>query len=424
MQAAMKPRRAPVRGPGLPKREARRTASGQSRSPAIQGDGALEQYFGALADLPLLEAAQEISLAREIEALEIAHWYALLSARPALAVVASAIAPHLHGRATKLEALRGRAAVPAAGHARARRSNASLPPTLRQAARQLRRLDRTREGLHAADAAVQPAFSGNERARAYLARVATAAAAEQRVKNRFIAANLRLVIAMAQRYRRSPLALEDLIQEGNLGLMRAVDRYDHRRGLRFSTYATWWIRHALNRAVSDKARLVRIPVHALDDVARVARAVDSIETTTGAKPSADELAARTGMSITKLAQLKQNARLEHPMSLDRGFGRDDDQTLHDRLAPAESSEIEEYLDLARWSENLPRLLNVLRPIEAAIVRFRFGLDGDEELTLKQIGEKYNLSRERIRQLQVDALAKLRSAITGELDPAASDQSAA
>jgi RNA polymerase primary sigma factor len=423
MEAVVKPRRATVRGSGLPKRQARRAASRPSRSPALASDGALAQYFGALADLPLLDAAQEISLAREIEALELAHWCALLSARPALAVIASAIAPHLHGRATKLEALPGRAAEPSVRHARARTSKPS-PPTLRPVARQVRRLDRTRAGLRAADAAVHAAFSGNERARAYLARVGSAARAEQREKNRFINANLRLVIAMAQRYRRSPLALEDLIQEGNLGLMRAVERFDHRRGLRFSTYATWWIRHGLNRAVSDKARLVRIPVHALDGVSRVARAVDSIQTKSGAAPSVDEVAAQTGMPIAKLAQLRLNARLDHPMSLDHAPGRDDGPTLYDRLASAETADADAQLDLARWREEIPRLLNVLRPIEAAIIRFRFGLDGDEELTLKQIGEKYNLSRERIRQLQVDALSKLRSAITGELGPTRSAQSAA
>jgi RNA polymerase primary sigma factor len=424
MEVVVKPRRAPVRGTGLPKGKARRTASRPIRSPTLETEGALAKYFGALADLPLLDAAQEISLAREIEARELAHWCTLLSARPALAVVASATAPRLHGRPTRLEALRASAGEPGVRRTRARMRTPMPSPALRQAARQLRRLDRTREGLRAADAAVHSAFSENERARAYLARVATAAAAEQRAKNRFIAANLRLVIAMAQRYRRSPLALEDLIQEGNLGLMRAVERYDHRRGLRFSTYATWWIRHALNRAVSDKARLVRIPVHALDDLSRVSRAVDSIQIKTGAAPSADELASQTGMSVTKLEQLKLNARLDPPASLDHAAGRDNEQTWHDRLASAQTAEVEEELDLARWHEELPRLLHVLRPIEAAIVRFRYGLDGDDELTLKQIGEKYNLSRERIRQLQVEALVKLRNAITGELDPAGSDQSAA
>jgi RNA polymerase primary sigma factor len=377
-------------------------AVGKPRTATIEpGSGSLERYFGTLQGIPLLDAAKELSLAREIEALEIAHWRALLSYRPALSTVDAAFAPHTQDRP--------------------RKTGSKLSPAA--AARQLRRLDVRRTGLYAVDAAVRARFAGDLRACAYLERVARARRAQQRAKGRFVAANLRLVISMAQRYRRSGMPLEDLIQEGNLGLMRAVDRFDHRRGFRFSTYAAWWIRHGLSRAVSDKARLVRIPLHALEDLARVARASEASATKTGAAPSSQELALQTGMPESKLAQLRLDARLDQPLSLDQGPGGDSDKSPYDRTPGPEPADLDHDIDLASWHDALPRLLAGLRPIEAAVLRFRFGLDDGEELTLLDIGKKYDLSRERIRQLQAEALAKLRVAIASGRRPGDSDAAA-
>ena len=219
---------------------------------------------------------------------------------------------------------------------------------------------------------------------------------------------------MVRRFDRGLLPLADLIQEGNLGLMRAVEGFDYRRGYRFSTYAAWWIRHGVNRALSDKARLVRVPVHALDDLSRVARASRAGLTRTGAAPSVAELASETGMSEAKVALLRAQGLTRQPVSLDASLGAEREQTLHDVLGQVESPDPDQALDLTHWQHLLEKLLRELTPIEEAIVRFRFGLDGGEELKLREIGAKYNLSRERIRQLQEDALRKLRAGVRRRL----------
>jgi RNA polymerase primary sigma factor len=251
---------------------------------------------------------------------------------------------------------------------------------------------------------------GIGRARAYLARMAQARRAQQAAKDRFINANLRLVVATAQRFHRSgALPLADLIQEGNIGLMKAVDRFDHRRGYRFSTYATWWIRHYVTRAVADKGRLVRIPVHTLDAITRLARADAELGRATGATPDDSELAERAGLPEARVAALKQQQLLQRPLWLDRTYGEDQEQTLYDMLPTPAAGLPEESVDLSRFREHVMRLIRTLPSKQAAILRFRFGLDG-EELTLREIGNKYDLSRERIRQLQEQALGNLRAAL--------------
>lgn len=417
MQAVAKPRRAKVRGPVVSRRGTTRSELGGSASDLIEpAQAALDRYFGALQRIPLLDATQELALAREIEALEIAHWRALLSYRPALSTIAAAFAAHAHAQPRALDALRGQRPHAGARRQRPPARKAGSKPSLAVVTSQLRRLDPGRSGLYAADAAVRERFAGDHRAHGYLERVERARHAQQSAKGRFVAANLRLVISMAQRYRRSGMPIEDLIQEGNLGLMRAVERFDYRRGYRFSTYAAWWIRHGLSRAVSDKARLVRIPVHALDDLARVARARDASAIKTGAAPSAEELALQTGITESKLAQLRVDARLDQPISLDQSPGSESDKSLYDRMPDAAPADLDHDIDLASWHAALPKLLEGLRPIEAAVLRFRFGLDGGDELTLLEIGKKYDLSRERIRQLQAVALDKLRLALGHERGP--------
>ena len=372
--------------------------------------------MGELQQFPLLDAGQELSLAREIERLELEHWAALLSYRPALDLVARTVESCLPEAAPRLAALhklaRGRLGL------QKDQRDARWAKGVASAAQQLRALDFSRAALNGADAAVRETLGADRRARAYLARVARAKAAEQRAKGRFVAANLRLVISVARRYDHGLLPLSDLIQEGNLGLMRAVDRFDYRRGYRFSTYATWWIRHSLNRALADKARLVRVPVHALDDMKLVARARSAAVSATGVAPSSEELAKQLDMPLAKLDLLRTEGLMKHPMSLDHPIGDERKQALHDVLPAAEQDDPVEALDRSAWSEGLDQLLGSLTSLEAAIVRFRFGLDGGEELTLREIGLKYNLSRERIRQIQEEALAKLRNTIRLQRTPAA------
>lgn len=377
---------------------------------AASNRDAFDRYLSSLHGLPLLSADEEIALAAEIERLVLAHWRALLSYAPARAVALSSIvaAP---SAAAPLVAL-------ARKHAHAKTIDAVA------LSRKLRRLDRDSELLMAADAAVREAFADSARARRFLERLAVARAAQLHAKGRFVTANLRLVVTLARRYDRNLMSIADLIQEGNLGLIRAVERFDHRRGFRFSTYAAWWIRHALNRALSNKGRMVRLPVHALDDVGRIRRAIAASQSANGAMPNERELAAATGMAEDKVALLRAHVQATEPISLDKSLGEDRDRTLHDVLAESSTADPDQEIDQERWRSELSGLLRGLTSIEATTLRLRFGLDGDEELTLREIGLKYNLSRERIRQIQRDALAKLREELQRKQRPNDSEHLAA
>ena len=226
------------------------------------------------------------------------------------------------------------------------------------------------------------------------------------VKNAFVKANLRLVVTIARRFNHGRLPLQDLIQEGNIGLMKAVDRFDHRKGFRFSTYGSWWIRHAISRSIADKARAVRLPVHMIDAYNKVCRARRDYEAQHGRKPTEAELATLTGVSAERLQRMNYSL-VENPVSLDQPLSGDTGLTLLDAVEDTQTPEAAEIMDNDLLMNNLREVFMALSPMEADILRKRMGMGDEQELTLKEIGERYSLSRERIRQLQEQALGKLR-----------------
>jgi RNA polymerase primary sigma factor len=227
-------------------------------------------------------------------------------------------------------------------------------------------------------------------------------------RSEFARANLRLVVTIARRYNRGRMALQDLVQEGNLGLLKAVNRFDASKGCRFSTYGSWWIRHAVTRALADKGRTVRLPVHMIDAYNKVLRARRHFEVVHGRAASEPELIAATGVSGDRLARM-QISVMENPISLDEKVSLGGAGTLLESIEDQAQASAPDAIDHAVHLEHLKDVFDVLTPFEAEIMRRRMGLDDHPEMTLKQIGGHYGLSRERIRQLQQQALEKLRAA---------------
>ncbi|MDQ3758243.1 MAG: sigma-70 family RNA polymerase sigma factor [Actinomycetota bacterium] len=229
-----------------------------------------------------------------------------------------------------------------------------------------------------------------------------AVAAGDAARRRFIQANLRLVVSIAKRYQASGLPLLDLVQEGNLGLMRAVEKFEPDRGCKFSTYATWWVRQAIARAIADKARTIRVPVHMLDTIRRVERATVHLQDQ-GHEASLQAVAAVTGLSSDAVADARRVVR--DPVSLQSPLGQDGE--LVDVVADAHADVPFEAAAASLAQASVQTALGRLAPREQAILRLRFGLEGSEPQTLEQVGRTYRLTRERIRQIEAKALTKLR-----------------
>lgn len=240
----------------------------------------------------------------------------------------------------------------------------------------------------------------------YAGRVRRGGAALWRAKDRFVRANLRLVVTMARRYNRGGLSLQDLIQEGNIGLLKAVDRFDPERGFRFSTYASWWIRHAISRALADKGREVRVPVHMIDVHHKLKRTRQKFVAVQGREPTDEELANEAGVPAEKISRMRQ-CLLDQGPSLDSPVSGQEGRTVGELLEDDSTPAPTELMQALAMGDKVRELISRLRPIEADVLRKRFGLDEAEPMTLREIGEQYSLSRERIRQLQEQALGKIR-----------------
>ncbi len=277
----------------------------------------------------------------------------------------------------------------------------------------VRELYRARELAHAGEETWWEAGASKD-AGAYVDHVRQAYRDAANLRDEFVRANLRLVVTMARRYDRGGMPLADLIQEGNLGLMHAVARFDYRRGLRFSTYACWWIRHAIGRALADKARAVRIPVHMLEAQQQLEKVRQGLIGELGRPPTPQELAKAAKVPLAKLNQMHRYI-MGQPMSLDRPAHDDDDRTFGDTMADPDTEELSpaDRMTMQTLSSQIKRLLHHLSPIEADVLTKRFGLGDDEERTFREIGDQYHLSRERIRQIQNSALDKLKRALERE-----------
>jgi RNA polymerase primary sigma factor len=224
-------------------------------------------------------------------------------------------------------------------------------------------------------------------------------------RDHLIKANTRLVVSIAKRYMGRGVAFLDLIQEGNLGLMKAVEKYDHRRGFRFSTYATWWIRQTITRAISDQARTIRVPVHMIDRIRQLYRCNHELEQKMGRQPTVEELAEALGLTVKKVQWIMRVSWL--PLSLESPVGDDEEAELghfiEDQFSPTPLQSA--YQSILK--EKLEEVLATLSPREARVLRLRFGLDDGTTYTLEEVGRKFGLTRERIRQIEGHALRQLR-----------------
>lgn len=401
----------------------KKAASDEEEAPAAakpSGVDPISSYFSQINRVPVLSSAAEYELARRIGIMEEVLWVQILSLAPLTGHMLDVLTEVLGKAPPELPGLRRVAAeVPATEPNSKALSQASGPlaAKLRQldldrvyiglVLDEIRRLDTSRK----AGRSLHTQAIKDETWQIYVQGTGVISQLIQRAKEDFVKANLRLVVSIARRFDRGRMPLADLIQEGNMGLIKAVERFDYRRGYRFSTYASWWIRHAIARGVADKSRVVRLPVHMMADLHSLLRHKKRLQRELGRQPTSEELAAATGMKLEKVAKADLSL-VEDAVSLDREVSQQDHRSFLELLED-ESAElsVSERLIGEGMLREVQHLLKNLTGIEADIVKLRFGLERDHELTFQEIAEKYQLSKERIRQLQERALDRLRRAMS-------------